>query len=49
MSVFDRLDATVVFSDEERMLIESVRGLAREKSPRAPRATTRPANSRGTT
>ena len=38
MSVFDRLDATVAFSDEERMLIESVRGLAREKiAPRAAR------------
>lgn len=38
MGVFDRLDATVAFSDEERMLIESVRGLAREKiAPRAAR------------
>jgi len=38
MSVFDRLDATVAFSGEERMLIESVRGLAREKiAPRAAR------------
>jgi len=38
MSVFDRLDATVAFSDEERMLIESVRNLAREKiAPRAAR------------
>ena len=38
MSVFDRLDATVAFSGEERMLIESVRSLAREKiAPRAAR------------
>ena len=38
MNVFDRLDATVAFSDEERMLIASVRGLAREKiAPRAAR------------
>ncbi|HYH42579.1 MAG TPA: acyl-CoA dehydrogenase family protein [Burkholderiales bacterium] len=36
MSVFDRLDATVSFSDEERMLIESVRALARDTiAPRA--------------
>jgi acyl-CoA dehydrogenase len=31
MSVLDRLDAAVAFSAEERMLIESVRGLARGK------------------
>ncbi|MGH8701108.1 MAG: acyl-CoA dehydrogenase family protein [Burkholderiales bacterium] len=38
MSVFSRLDATVAFTDEERMLIESVRGLARGKiAPRAAR------------
>lgn len=36
MSVLDRLDATPRFSDEERMLIESVRALACEKiAPRA--------------
>jgi alkylation response protein AidB-like acyl-CoA dehydrogenase len=36
MNVFDRLDATIAFSDEERMLIESVRSLARGKiAPRA--------------
>jgi acyl-CoA dehydrogenase len=36
MNVFDRLDASVAFSDEERMLIESVRTLARERiAPRA--------------
>ena len=36
MNVFDRLDASVTFSDEERMLIESVRTLARERiAPRA--------------
>ncbi len=36
MKVFDRLDASVAFSAEERMLIESVRQLAREKiAPRA--------------
>jgi acyl-CoA dehydrogenase len=36
MNVFDRLDASVAFSEEERMLIESVRVLAREKiAPRA--------------
>ncbi|MGZ8198611.1 MAG: acyl-CoA dehydrogenase family protein, partial [Burkholderiales bacterium] len=29
MNVFDRIDASVDFSDEERMLIESVRSLAR--------------------
>jgi len=38
MNVFDRLDATVAFSDEERMLIDSVRLLARETiMPRAER------------
>ncbi len=36
MKVFNRLDASVAFSAEERMLIESVRVLAREKiAPRA--------------
>jgi acyl-CoA dehydrogenase len=36
MSVFDRLDASVAFAQEERMLIESVRALAREQiAPRA--------------
>ena len=36
MNVFDRLDASVTFSDEERMLIESVRALARDRiAPRA--------------
>jgi len=36
MSVFDRIDAGVRFSDEERMLIESVRALARDEvAPRA--------------
>ncbi len=36
MRVFDRLDASVAFSDEERMLLESVRALAREEiAPRA--------------
>jgi alkylation response protein AidB-like acyl-CoA dehydrogenase len=36
MNVFDRLDATVEFSDEERMLIESVRALSRDQiAPRA--------------
>ncbi len=36
MNPFTRLDATVAFSDEERMLIESVRSLARGKiAPRA--------------
>src|SRR5688572_25205179 len=36
MSVFDRLDASVHFSDEERMLLESVSELARERiAPRA--------------
>ena len=30
MKVFERLDASVVFADEERMLIESVRALARD-------------------
>ena len=38
MSVFDRLDAAVAFSDDERMLIESVRTLSREQlAPRAAR------------
>jgi acyl-CoA dehydrogenase len=31
MSVFDRLDASVAFPDEERMLIDSVRALARDR------------------
>ena len=31
MNVFDRLDASIAFPDEERMLIDSVRSLAREK------------------
>ncbi len=36
MSVFDRLDASVAFSDEECMLLDSVRALAREEiAPRA--------------
>ena len=36
MSVFDRVDASIGFSDEERMLIESVRALARDTiAPRA--------------
>lgn len=36
MNVFDRLDASVAFSAEERMLIDSVRALAREQiAPRA--------------
>jgi len=36
MNVFDRLDATVVLGDEERMLLESVKALARDKiAPRA--------------
>jgi alkylation response protein AidB-like acyl-CoA dehydrogenase len=36
MKVFNRLDASVSFADEERMLIDSVRQLAREKiAPRA--------------
>jgi acyl-CoA dehydrogenase len=36
MNAFDRLDASVVFSSEERMLIESVRALARDTiAPRA--------------
>lgn len=36
MNVFDRLDASVTFSDEERMLLDSVRALAREEiAPRA--------------
>jgi acyl-CoA dehydrogenase len=37
MSVFDRIEATVAFTAEERMLIDSVRALARDKI--APRAT----------
>jgi acyl-CoA dehydrogenase len=36
MTVFDRIDASVSFTDEERMLIESVRALARDQvGPRA--------------
>ena len=36
MAVFERIDASVAFSTEERMLIESVRALARERiAPRA--------------
>jgi acyl-CoA dehydrogenase len=36
MRVFERLDASVAFADEERMLIDSVRQLARERiAPRA--------------
>src|SRR5215212_3297348 len=36
MSVFDRLDGSPAFSDEERMLIDSVRSLARDRvAPRA--------------
>jgi len=36
MELFDRIDAAVAFSDEERMLIDSVRALARgEIAPRA--------------
>jgi alkylation response protein AidB-like acyl-CoA dehydrogenase len=36
LNVFHRLDATVRFSDEERMLLEAVRNLARERiAPRA--------------
>jgi alkylation response protein AidB-like acyl-CoA dehydrogenase len=36
MSVFDRLDATLKLSSEERMLVDSVRALARDKiAPRA--------------
>jgi acyl-CoA dehydrogenase len=36
MSVFDRLDATIPLNDEERMLLDSVKTLAREKiAPRA--------------
>jgi acyl-CoA dehydrogenase len=36
MTVFDRIDASVRYSDEERMLIESVRTLARDRvAPRA--------------
>jgi alkylation response protein AidB-like acyl-CoA dehydrogenase len=36
MTVFDRIDASVRFSEEERMLIESVRALARDRvAPRA--------------
>ena len=30
MTVFDRLDASIMFSDEERMLLDSVRALARD-------------------
>lgn len=37
-SVFDRVDASVAFADEERMLIESVRALARDRvAPNAAR------------
>jgi len=36
MELFDRIDSGVAFSDEERMLIDSVRALAREEiAPRA--------------
>jgi alkylation response protein AidB-like acyl-CoA dehydrogenase len=36
MNVFDRLEATLAFSNEERMLIDAVRALARDKiAPRA--------------
>ena len=36
MSMFDRLDATLKLSDEEQMLVDSVRALARDKiAPRA--------------
>ena len=36
MTVFERMDASVAFSDEERMLIDAVRTLAREQiAPRA--------------
>ena len=36
MNIFDRVDATLKLSDDERMLVESVRQLAREKiAPRA--------------
>jgi len=36
MKVFERLDAAIAWSDEERMLIDSVRALARERvAPRA--------------
>jgi acyl-CoA dehydrogenase len=36
MNVFDRIDSSVTFTDEERMLIDSVRELARERiAPRA--------------
>jgi len=36
MNVFDRIDAAIPLSDEERMLLDSVRALAREKiAPRA--------------
>ena len=34
MNVFDRIDASLAFSNEERMLIESVRALARDKIAR---------------
>lgn len=38
MNVFDRIDASVTFAAEERMLIDSVRALARDKiAPRAER------------
>src|SRR5688572_24557996 len=36
MNVFDRVDASVTFTDEERMLIDSVRALARDRiAPKA--------------
>jgi acyl-CoA dehydrogenase len=36
MTVFDRLDANIAFSDDERMLIDSVQALARDEiAPRA--------------
>ena len=36
MNVFDRIDASITFTAEERMLIESVRALARDQiAPRA--------------
>jgi acyl-CoA dehydrogenase len=36
MNVFDRIDSSVTFTDEERMLIDSVRELARERiAPKA--------------
>ena len=36
MNVLERIDASIVFSDEERMIVDSVRSLAREQiAPRA--------------